>query len=372
MEKTKAISTAQLLCMAFIGGMVIKMFMLPSLLAQTVGRDGVFVMLFYMVVEIINLALIITLIKKYPSVTFYEMLCDLFGSVVSRIIVCVCVLAAAFKFLLNLSEIKAFFSTSMFDSVTWEIMLVPLLALCVAIGIKSLRVIGRSAEIFLPVIIVGMIMLAVIVFVEAPLENALPLLANGISSVMDGIARFPMWFGDVLVLVVAMGNVRIDKRMVLKAVVVRVIVAVVVLMFSVVLFATYGNVTSVIGYGHNVTSLTQYNLGSQEYGRFDLIIYSLWLLGVFLKIAMTFYFIVRGVAFVLKTEKLTPIAVAVAVAVYLLSLFVFPSQSDMFTLSTGWAKYVFCAAEYLVPPILAIGSAIKYRKREGKRLESRS
>ena len=63
----KAISSRQFLCMAFIGGMVIKMFMLPSLLVQVCGRDGAVVMLVYLAVEICNLALIAYLIKKYPD-----------------------------------------------------------------------------------------------------------------------------------------------------------------------------------------------------------------------------------------------------------------------------------------------------------------
>ena len=359
----KAISSRQFLCMAFIGGMVIKMFMLPSLLVQVCGRDGAVVMLVYLAVEICNLALIAYLIKKYPDLTFFDALKECFGCVISRIIAGVILLAIFTKFVLNLSEIKAFFSTSMFSSIKWEIMIIPLIVTFAIMAVKSLRVIGRTAEIIMPIMLVGIALIMLIVVREAPIKNALPILENGLGDTINGISTFPVWFGDVTVLVVAMGNLKGTRGLVWKTVLVRLSVALIVLTFSVVLFATYGNVTTVIGYGHNVTSLTQYNLGSQEFGRFDLIVYSLWLLGVFLKVAINFYFAVRVVSFIINRDCYGQIAIALSVLSYVLTLFVFPTQSAVFTLSTGWAKYPFAVVEYLTPIALVVATAIRYRKK---------
>ena len=48
-----------------------------------------------------------------------------------------------------------------------------------------------------------------------PFENFLPLLDDGIKPVVDGIKEYPIWFGDVIVMAVALGNVKKVKHMTL-------------------------------------------------------------------------------------------------------------------------------------------------------------
>ena len=251
------ISARQFILLAFIGGMVIKGLMLPSILMRISGKDGLFVMAFYFLIEIINLTLFSLLIVKFPEKTFFDILSECFGKVFSRIIAVAIIIASLIKFTLNLSEVKAFFLIEMFDSFNWTVMIIPLIALCFTIAVKSLRVLGRTAEIFFPFILTGIIFLSLILFREVPFENFLPLLDDGIKPVVDGIKEFPIWFGDVIVMAVALGNVKKGKHMTLKCVLLRVFAAVMILSFSVVLFATYGNIVPLVKYGHNITSLTQ-------------------------------------------------------------------------------------------------------------------
>ncbi len=358
------ITQRQFLIMVFIGGMVIKGFMLPSLLMLTSGRDGIFVMIFYFLVEIINLTCIAILIKRYPNKNFFLMLEECFGKIISRIVVFTFLIAAVAKFVLNLSEVKAFFSSSMFSSLTWEIMVIPLIVVCFVTGVKSLRILGRSAEIFFPFIVLCLGFLAFILFGEAKLENILPLGEYGIRPVLKGIAQFPVWFGDVIVMSVAMGNVKPEKRFVTYTIVTRAIVAVSVTMLATVMFATYGNIIPLIKHGHNVTSLTQYDLGSQEFGRFDLLLYSVWLFGVFIKMAMNFYFCLRSVAFIINKPSYYVIGAMLSAIAYVLSVFVFPTLSSVYMLSTTtWIKCIFAFMEYLMPVVLLIAASVRYGKR---------
>ena len=340
------ISARQFILLAFIGGMVIKGLMLPSILMRISGKDGLFVMAFYFLIEIINLTLFSLLIVKFPEKTFFNILSECFGKVFSRIIAVAIIIASLIKFTLNLSEVKAFFSIEMFDSFNWTVMIIPLIALCFTIAVKSLRVLGRTVEIFFPFILTGIIFLSLILFREVPFENFLPLLDDGIKPVVDGIKEFPIWFGDVIVMAVALGNVKKGKHMTLKCVLLRVFAAVMILSFSVVLFATYGNIVPLVKYGHNITSLTQYNLGSQQYGRFDLIIYAVWMSGVFIKMAMNCYLGVRCTAFLFNVRNYKYVAAALAVVSFIMSVWLIPTVSKVYVLSTSlWAKIIFSFVE---------------------------
>ncbi len=355
------ISARQFILLAFIGGMVIKGLMLPSILMRISGKDGLFVMAFYFLIEIINLTLFSLLIVKFPEKTFFNILSECFGKVISRVIALAIMVAALIKFTLNLSEVKAFFSIEMFASFNWTVMVIPLIALCFTIAVKSLRVLGRTAEIFFPFILAGIIFLSLILFREVPFENVLPLLDGGIKPVLDGIKEFPIWFGDVIVMAVALGNVKKGKHMTLKCVLMRMFAAVMILAFSVVLFATYGNIAPLVKYGHNITSLTQYNLGSQQYGRFDLIIYAVWMSGVFIKMAMNCYLGVRCTAFLFNVRNYKYVAAALAAVSFVLSVWLVPTVGKVYVLSTSlWAKIIFSFVEYCLPAVTFIAANVKY------------
>lgn len=357
------ITLRQFVMLVFIGGIVIKGLMLPSVLLRISGKDGLFVMLFYFVIEIINVWILSYLIGKYPDKTFFAMMEECFGKVLSRIIAMTIVVAALVKLTLNLSEVKAFFAIGMFSSLNWGIMVIPLLALCFVIAVKSLRILGRTVEIFFPFITVCIVLLIVIVFREVPLENVLPLLEDGFEPIKRGILEFPIWFGDIIVMSVAMGNVKKSKRLVLLSVIARLLSCMLILAFSVALYSTYGNIIPLVKYGHNITSLTQYNLGSQEYGRFDLIIYAVWMSGVFIKMAMNCYLGVRCASFVIGVKNYKYVAAALAVAAYVMSVFVTPTIINVYMLSTAtWAKIAFALIEYCLPALLLIGATVKYGK----------
>ena len=356
------ITSRQFIILAFIGGMAIKGLMLPSLLMRISGKDGLFVLAFYFAIEILNLALISVLVVKYPEKNFFNMLEECFGKVGSRILCVLILIAATIKYTLNLSEVKAFFTLEMFSAFNWTVMIIPLVALTAVISVKSLRVLGRTAEIFFPFILAGILFLSLILFREVPLENVLPLGEGGIKPIADGIAEFPIWFGDVIVTGVALGNVKKEKGTVLKCVLMRVFAAVMIISFSVVLFATYGNIVPLVKYGHNITSLTQYNLGSQQYGRFDLIIYAIWVSGVFIKMAMNAYLATRCAAVAFNVKNYKYVAAALAVMAFALSAFIVPTVSKVYILSTStWAKIIFSLVEYCLPLVLFIAANVKYR-----------
>ena len=68
--KKPMITSRQFIILAFIGGIVIKGLMLPSVMLRVSGRDGLFVMAIYFVLEIINIGLFCKLISDYPTKRF--------------------------------------------------------------------------------------------------------------------------------------------------------------------------------------------------------------------------------------------------------------------------------------------------------------
>ena len=360
----KYLNSAQFFILVFVCGMAIKMFMLPALLLKVSGRESIVVVTFYLIVEVVCLLFLLLTLSRNPDKTLYQILEETLGKIISKIIIVYFSGLLLLKLLLMLSEVKVFFSVSIYERISWEIMIIPLLALCVGFATKPLTTIGRSAQIFMPLIVVSTIILSLLLSSNVPLFNILPLFSNGAQSTIEGIKTFPVWFGDVSLLLVCLGNVKTGKKFVLKAVATRVFSAVFVLAFSLIMFSTYADITDLIDYGHNVSSMTQYSLGSHDYGRFDYIIYCFWMLAVIVKIILNFYVLSQNFRYVSQKSSQFIIPLIVFVVVYALTTFVLNNENSVYQMATGIARIVFLPAEFLFPIFVFLLALVKYKRAE--------
>ena len=357
----KQVSTRQFVVVQFLVALAVKMFMLPALMLRVVGKDSYIVMLAWIAFEFVDLTFVVLLARRNPDKTMYEILTDAFGNVVSRVIVALFTLFVCAKGLLVLGELKTFFVVTMYADINWVVMLIPLMALLCAFGIRSLRSIGRTAELITPVIVVSTLVLSGLLLGDIEFANLLPVMENGFAPIKKGMLTFPMWFGDVSFLLMFLGNIKINRGFIWKSYLSKLVATALVMLFSVTLFSTYANVSTLIDYGNNVSNMTQLSMGAQDNGRFDLMFYCIWLFTVFLKLALIFYFFTRNLGFIVGTRNnylMSPICAAVWYAV---SAFVLRNENVSYLFFTSAVKYALCPVAFVMPMLLYITALLKYR-----------
>lgn len=357
----KQVSTRQFVLVQFLVALAVKMFMLPALMLRVVGKDSYIVMLAWIAFEFVDLTFVVLLARRNPDKTMYEILTDAFGKVVSRVIVALFTLFVCAKGLLVLGELKTFFVVTMYADINWVVMLIPLMALLCAFGIRSLRSIGRTAELITPVIVVSTLVLSGLLLGDIEFANLLPVMENGFAPIKKGMLTFPMWFGDVSFLLMFLGNIKINRGFIWKSYLSKLVATALVMLFSVTLFSTYANVSTLIDYGNNVSNMTQLSMGAQDNGRFDLMFYCIWLFTVFLKLALIFYFFTRNLGFIVGTRNnylMSPICAAVWYAV---SAFVLRNENVSYLFFTSAVKYALCPVAFVMPMLLYITALLKYR-----------
>lgn len=357
----KQVSTRQFVVVQFLVALAVKMFMLPALMLRVVGKDSYIVMLVWIAFEFVDLTFVVLLARRNPDKTMYEILTDAFGKVVSRVIVALFTLFVCAKGLLVLGELKTFFVVTMYADINWVVMLIPLMALLCAFGIRSLRSIGRTAELITPVIVVSTLVLSGLLLGDIEFANLLPVMENGFAPIKKGMLTFPMWFGDVSFLLMFLGNIKINRGFIWKSYLSKLVATALVMLFSVTLFSTYANVSTLIDYGNNVSNMTQLSMGAQDNGRFDLMFYCIWLFTVFLKLALIFYFFTRNLGFIVGTRNnylMSPICAAVWYAV---SAFVLRNENVSYLFFTSAVKYALCPVAFVMPMLLYITALLKYR-----------
>lgn len=357
----KQVSTRQFVVVQFLVALAVKMFMLPALMLRVVGKDSYIVMLAWIAFEFVDLTFVVLLARRNPDKTMYEILTDAFGKVVSRVIVALFTLFVCAKGLLVLGELKTFFIITMYADINWVVMLIPLMALLCAFGIRSLRSIGRTAELITPVIVVSTLVLSGLLLGDIEFANLLPVMENGFAPIKKGMLTFPMWFGDVSFLLMFLGNIKINRGFIWKSYLSKLVATALVMLFSVTLFSTYANVSTLIDYGNNVSNMTQLSMGAQDNGRFDLMFYCIWLFTVFLKLALIFYFFTRNLGFIVGTRNNYLTSLICAAVWYAVSAFVLRNENVSYLFFTSAVKYALCPVAFVMPMLLYITALLKYR-----------
>lgn len=352
----KSVSVRQFSVLVFIMAVAVKMFMLPSLLAAEIGRNAYWAMLTYLAVDFFVLLLVVYAVKR-AECGFYELLVKTVGKLVTRIVLGLSVAFLLFKMTLILGEVRVFFSESVFEDFGWALYILPLLALMCYAACKNIRFLGRTAELAVPFIVISMALLFYLTAGKVDYSNLLPLWRDGGGSVM----KYTVWMGDYSVLVVLIGKVAKGKAPATRWLVGGAIGALAVETFTVMICAAYGNLTHLIEYGHNLGAMAQHS-GTQNFGRLDLLVFTVWVSSVVVKLMLYMYAVSRHTAFVTTVQKPLLWAIAAAVVVYVLNIFCFPTIGALYGAAAGWVRILAAVEQFLLPLLTGIGTFVGRRK----------
>ena len=367
----KQISTKQFVSMLFLTAIAMKMFLVPALMLRTIGKDGYLVMLGYILLEFVGLTFVVLIAKRNPDKTLYEILRETLGAVVSRIVVGFIAIFALFRCVLMISELKMFFTMTMYEQMNWNLMLLPVIALIIAFSIRPLRATGRVSELLLPIILISSLILSTLLLGDIDLSGLLPLRIEAPKKLIKGGATFPMWFGDSLLLSLALGKIKISKRFVSVCYIAKIVASVLSMLFAVSLFSAYSSVSTLVDYGNNVSNMTQFSLEAQDYGRFDLLLYCVWMLSVFITLALSFRAFTRSTEFLVNTRKHYPVSFIVGAFLYLLMTLLLKNENVVYWVMQDIPMYIVCPVCALILPLAYACCLIKYKANYGEEYEKK-
>lgn len=358
----KTVSVKQLVAVIFLLGMSVNMFMLPVLMLKHGGRDSYITMGICLLGELVCLMILLFSHRLCPQKTFFELLRGCLGTIISKVFTAVIMLYFFFKLILIMCEVKIFFTVSVYENLPWPLYIVPFLALLCAFGIKSLRGAARTAEIFTPLIALSAVIICLFLVGNVDFENLLPIFENGAGRAAEGIYRFPLWFGDFSVLIIFLGHINKGRHAFGAGMLSGAAAAAAVLLFSVMIFASYADVHKLLQYGQNISSLTQLSTAGFNFGRFDIIIFSVWMISVFIMAALMFSAVVRCAEYVFGVDRPFIFSVSLAVLLYITNIFVMPNESAFHALATGVLCVPALVMQYAVP-LLILLCALRCRRK---------
>ncbi len=349
-------------CLFFIAFLPItKIFTLPSVLAETAGRDSWLSALALFALDITTALLLVMTIKR-ENADVAELCERFFGKVGLKIIYSVYLVSLLAKTLLPVVEQRDYVNLTLYVTRPDLLVFLPFFIIAFYLCTKKLRALGRCAEILFVLTLTGLIFITVLAVPNFDAGALLPVGVSGAKTVLSSAYKAAPWFGDCVYLVFFVGNVKKEKRQTLKITLAYSAAALASLIFIVLFYGTF----SAIAFRQRfaLTEIAKYSAVINNVERFDYFGIFLLLASGVVSSVLPLYFAARVAEklFNVKQRWICPIAVTVLIAVPVILLSEYYASIEKFLTSAGSA--LFLLTNNLFPIALSVTTVFYARKKE--------
>ncbi len=360
MKKLTVRQTGLLLFVAIIS---VKFVTYPALYAEYAGIDGYLGLFFNLLIDLMLIVIILFIAKKNPDKTFNQIISDFYGVAFTRVI----------NFILFVNFlVKACYVIKTYDNYLLEVLfshlpvlyyIIPLLLLLAFIMGKSLRALGRSVEIFIILIVVGLVFTLLIPSSNVEFINLLPILENGFGPVMSSGFYCSFSVGDFFILFMLLGNFKLEKKAYKKIFNYALFADILVMLFYIVFYAVFGVLA--INESLAIADLPLFISFPSSVGRIDWITINLWTITLIFQSGFLLSCTLKCFNYTFNLKGKAVGIGCVLTMVYLLGYVIIPNLSSVIELTTHpiFAS-VIVSLQMIFPIIFLIAGGFKKEKND--------
>lgn len=349
----KQVSTRQLCMVLVVSAFSLKLLFLPALLTELCGNVAYLVLFLTMGLDLGILTIFLYIQKLEPDKSIKDIMKILFGGVISKIIFFLYFMLFTIKSVSLFQSLYIYLTDTLYRELDVFLYAIVFLLTLFYILTRRLKVKSRFVESAFWLITTGLMTTFVIGGIKADFTNILlPFEMPGVSF-WSGY-KVLMWFGDYLIFMFLMGEIRIDKKYLLKIYLALIANIVLVAGAYIIFYCLYGNVA--ISYTNTVTDVIQVLPPSADVGRIGWLVVLIWTYGLFIE----FLLLLHCGAASIEAVITTPNSLAGNIIMLLLcfgSIFVFKFDiTVIIRLITEYGSYFAIVMQYFVPLLMLIMS----------------
>ena len=208
----KQINTRQASLILVVFTIALKLSVLPAMIADYADKNTYIVCLIALCLDFICNLIIIFIIKKLPSKTFFELIKETLSTPFAIIIYILMTIYFVIKATIALLELHDYYITSLFEDINPLFFLLTLTLLLLYLFSKNYRNIGRSLQILFWPLFIGLSFTLIFPLSDIELTNLLPIFQDGSYSIFNGILHTNIGFGDFIILLLLMGNISVKEK----------------------------------------------------------------------------------------------------------------------------------------------------------------
>lgn len=338
--------------------------LVPSITAKHAHQDLWLSPIWASLIGFFIVFIVYRLNKLFPKETMIEYSESILGKILGKLV------SALFLFFylhitgIIVREYGEFVSgTSLFHT-PMAVIMGTMVLVCSFAVLGGLEVIGRAAEIIVPVVLLLYVLIFILLIKDLEVNNMFPIMEKGIKPSLMGSIVPQSWFSEFLLISFFLPYVT-DRKKGVKWGMISV--------FSVMILMVLTNMMNLLLFGKLTASLTYPVMVAARYisiadflEHLESIVMAIWIAGTFIKITVFYYILTLGTAQWLKLSDYRPIVLPIG---FLILLFGLWSAQDLQELShflaTSGAVY-FLSVQVVIPIILLFVAIIRKRFQQRK------
>ena len=344
----EAISPRQtgMLCVILI--LANKILILPSLMYQSAKSDGLFMMAFLFLIELLVLFAFFKLKKRFPSESLDEILSMSIGKILAKIVYLILMAFFLFKVFLTFSTAFMYLKLQVYQG---EFVLLAIICVVPVINhavFSGLRTFSRTIELFFYIVVAGFVtclLLSLFAIDTTPL-----FFTSNIKDLGQAWIKHVFSFGDYIFLFLVIDKINIENKHYKQ--IFRYALLGIGLVLT--LFFLFYSLYQVTAFMHNnaISDILVFSIQFNAVGRIDVIaMLTLMFLSLFQMEIFNYGFVNSFTNFFPKLNKI--FGVVIFDVLFIIVYFVFIGKyENMLNFFEGWLGYFAIVVDYVVPFML--------------------
>lgn len=185
---------------------------LPCLISEDVGSDLWLVLLFGAIIDVLFFSIVIWLNNICPNLTVFDLLSKTIGKFLAKVVMLVLIAYFLFTALMPYEAVRNVFANNLFDTLPWQSFSIFLIFAVGYLVFCGLKTIGRSAELYLVILVSAVGILFLLGVFSANFENILPLFKYDFRQIANSYMNHSIWFGDYMIFLCLVGRIDTKKE----------------------------------------------------------------------------------------------------------------------------------------------------------------
>jgi spore germination protein KB len=245
-----------------------------------------------------------------------------------------------------------------------SVVMASMILLCAFIVRGGIEVLGRAAQLLVPVFIIPILLLIILLGPDLEFKNIFPILGNGIMPPIKGSIVPGGWFSEFFLMIFLLPFLTdMKKGMKYGMRTVFAVMMTLVVVNLIVLFVL-GSTTSTKNYP--LMNVSRYISFADFFEHLESAIMAVWIVGAFVKISVFYYAAALGTAQWLNLSDYRPVVWPIGILIVEFSFWSYPSSMDVSRYDIVAFPFHGILMQTIIPLLLLVIAMIRKRNRQRK------
>lgn len=278
-----------------------KLLILPSMVYYVSLNDAYLAVLMFGLIDL-ALLFMMTKIMSATNKSVTEILKECVGEIGCKVVVGAYGLLLIFKALVLTFEESLLSLSILYEGTTNLLAIIPLFAILLYVGFATTNSTFRTVELFAPFVLVALAFITFLSVTATDLSGVFPVLEYGASPILKSLYGFSFWFGDFIILIPLLNDVRMQKNFRKKIIGSYAINVAIVVVLYIIVLGIFGMLAPRQLFF--IAKISKYSVTFSNLGRIDFVFMCVLVLGMILWSVVMFALGVKLLAYSLGTKKL--------------------------------------------------------------------